>query len=381
VIPEGANPVNIAKYALAKITERRVPEQETYHAKVLHAKGNIFAKPGTYGAVLDYLGIGETRTMAICRIIEKHSCIPDPDLNRDPKTGDMTSYDKMCLNLHAQAATYYTAPGTDLPLDAGDIVMVMPKDRLILRIVEKSPHGPGQRDRGPAARGLFEDGAVVLAEDFVAHVSPDASAFVSKMKASDLGNFSNEFLLGLAANAQHESGFCANNAGDPNTTVSGERAHAIEKPDCKSRIRKFCSFGYWQMNICGKASDTTYGGVRFAIYYGIDINDKETLYAAITDPDKQFEFMYHDAQTLFSGVGDVYASEVNGLTGEALAGFWGGQIADWFENCRECANPEGDRLTKGNNFIRGTSQFTARQNLAKSMYREGVHMAPAETSG
>ncbi len=301
VIPEGANPVDIAKYALAKITERRVPEQETYHAKVLHAKGNIFAKPGTYGAVLDYLGIGETRTMAICRIIEKHSCIPDPDLNRDPKTGDMTSYDKMCLNLHAQAATYYTAPGTDLPdLDAGDIVMVMPKDRLILRIVEKSPHGPGQRDRGPAARGLFEDGAVVLAEDFVAHVSPDASAFVSKMKASDLGNFSNEFLLGLAANAQHESGFCANNAGDPNTTVSGERAHAIEKPDCKSRIRKFCSFGYWQMNICGKASDTTYGGVRFAIYYGIDINDKETLYAAITDPDKQFEFMYHDAQTLLA---------------------------------------------------------------------------------
>lgn len=372
-IPEGASNVDILKYVTGKITERKVPEQETYLAEVLYTKEVPQAFPGTLGAVSDYLGLFSQRRYAICRIPEKHSCLPKPDLNSNPDIKTMTEYDLMLLSMHANVGTYYTAPGTDLPgLSAGDIVMVVPKDGLILSVQESAPHGPGQRkgSRVSGVEAFDNEPYSVRAEDFVANVSPDASAFISKMKASDLGNFSNEFLLGLAANAQEESEFCANNAGDDRRTVSGNGVYAIVEPNCSGEVRYYCSFGYWQMNVCADKA----GGQLFAAYYGIDLNDKETLYAAITDPDKQFEFMYTHMQTLFGN--DVFASEVNGLTGEALAAYWGGQVADYWENCANCANPEENRTS----YYRGTSGFIARENLAKSMYREGTHMVSADSS-
>jgi len=185
-------------------------------------------------------------------------------------------------------------------------------------------------------------------------ISADAKAFVSEMKASPLGEFSTTFLTALAANAQHESNLCANNAGDRRDSVGGNGEYAINAVSCTNARGDYCSFGYWQLNVCS----STGAGQRFAEYYKIELTDKATLYKAIVDPAKQFEFMSVEMSKMFPEL--VYKEQMPGLTMDQSARHMAQEIAAKFERCVGCA---------------GGHEYIARGNLAAEMIKNGTHSA------
>ena len=66
--------------------------------------------------------------------------------------------------------------------------------------------------------------------------------FFLKMKSSPyFEGFSDNFLWGMVSNAQYESAYIVNNAGDTESQI-GKRTF--------EPVRNFCSFGYWQLNLC-----------------------------------------------------------------------------------------------------------------------------------
>ena len=151
----------------------------------------------------------------------------------------------------------------------------------------------------------------------------NAKEFFNELKASSyFSGFTDAFLWGLTANAQYESGFRANANGDPRTSTSLYSGNAIEVDGTY-----YCSFGYWQLNVCGGA------GMGFISFYSLDANNKEQVYNAITDKDKQFEYIAKRMKELFPG-------EYNdkSLTAE----YFGRQIAIRFERCQGC-DESGDQ--------------------------------------
>ena len=69
-----------------------------------------------------------------------------------------------------------------------------------------------------------------------------ANEMVEKLKASPyFDGFSDNFLWGMVSNSQYESGHIVNNAGDPESKIGKRKFEPV---------RKFCSFGYWQLNLC-----------------------------------------------------------------------------------------------------------------------------------
>ena len=371
LISDGASGADLLKQALNRAYERTSTfDNKLLRAEVLLARQVSSAGPGLVSAILDRIGWNTQRYFAICRIPEIHASIEKPDINR-VANGDITPRDKMLLSMHGR---YYTSPDENWihgALNPGDIVLVN-KEGIIISIEEKSKFNLPDKGNNISARGAFRNAPYsVRASDASLNASPNTSAFVEEMKNSDLGNFSEEFLLGLAANAQQESGLCASNAGDLRGDISGDGENAIYAPNCSNEEGYYCSFGYWQLNICSSGA----GGQRFAAYYRIDLNDREELYRAITDSNKQFEFMYSDMQELFGDA--VFKSEVTdgGVTyaGEDLARYWGGRIAKEFENCAKCGGPSST----------GDEEYIARQTIAAEMYRDGAHMSavgPTQTS-
>jgi len=63
-------------------------------------------------------------------------------------------------------------------------------------------------------------------------------------------------------------------------------------------------------------------------------------------------------QELFGSA--VFNDEVNGLSGEALAAYWGGRVAAEWEKCTGCAV--------------GQDKHMARKQLAADMYQAGTHI-------
>jgi hypothetical protein len=176
-----------------------------------------------------------------------------------------------------------------------------------------------------------------------AGASSNAEAFIAKMKASPhLKDFSDVILAGLAANAQKESAFCPENAGDPRGSTAGGSAHAIFSKSCSGREREHCSFGYWQMNVCSEGA----GGQRFAKFHGISLNDKEALHAAITDPEKQFEVIADEMIKLFGD--DVYEESWPDWTGAETAEWFGQEIAEKYEGCKHCSKNDTSWVERGN---------------------------------
>jgi hypothetical protein len=174
--------------------------------------------------------------------------------------------------------------------------------------------------------------------------SADANAFIAKMKASPhLKDFSDVLLAGLAANAQKESAFCPENAGDARGDIAtGNAKYAISSKNCSGRKKEYCSFGYWQMNICAKGA----GGQRFAEHFKIDLMDKKTLHAAITDPEKQFEVIAKEMINLFGD--DVYKEGWDGWTGAKTAEWFGQEIAEKYERCSHCYKGDTSWVERGN---------------------------------
>lgn len=121
-----------------------------------------------------------------------------------------------------------------------------------------------------------------------------ANQFFGKLKDSPFfAGFSDNFLWGLTANAFAESTFISNNAGDPESQI-GRRAY--------TPVKKFCSFGYWQLNLCssdgeGAALLKSKGQELTRDLYDPETEDK--YFNFITTENVQFEWVSARMKELF----------------------------------------------------------------------------------
>jgi len=258
-----------------------------------------------------------------------------------------------------QKAIDFIIPGTIIEVDFEDRINF--KGGILKEVLAFKPSAlPDWAQNIPGARQAFalgtsamlafggDDGAgsqgPALGTGTPAGSSPNAAAFIAKMKTSPhLKDFSDVLLAGLAANAQKESAFCPENAGDARGDIAtGNAKYAIKSKNCSGRERDHCSFGYWQMNVCADGA----GGQRFAEHFKIDLMDKEILHAAITDPEKQFEVIAKEMISLFGD--DVYKESWDGWTATESAEWWGQQIAEKYERCRHCKHGDTSWVERGN---------------------------------
>ena len=168
-----------------------------------------------------------------------------------------------------------------------------------------------------------------------------ATEFYNRLRASIwFKDYSREFLIGLTANANNESGFVENITGDPRAAGTGDRGIEVNG-------RAWCSFGYWQMNVCGAG----FGGDKFAQHFNINVLDKENrtaegeLFKAITTEEKQFEFL------------SVLLEQKRVKYHPQTAVEWARILAVEFERCHACADLGAGR----------DSQTRARMNVAAGL--------------
>jgi hypothetical protein len=185
-------------------------------------------------------------------------------------------------------------------------------------------------------------------------VSPDAVAFYNKLRSSGaFSGYSDAMLMGLAANAKQESNFTSNAAGDARSPGNKDHPRTITTVDGARGVEAdYCSFGYFQLNICPDNAE----GTRFIEFFGLDRNNKQEVLDAITNEEKQFQFMANRLAQIGS-ISQYIGQEVaEGYSEEETAAFYGRLIARDFENCSACAD--------------GQSKNRERQELAAALYRE-----------
>ena len=130
-----------------------------------------------------------------------------------------------------------------------------------------------------------------------ARIAPPSPAvldiFLNKLRKSEhFKGFSENFLLGLAANAWAESAFDPKAAGDPRGTTAGGNANAIEAV-YKSKKTNWCSFGYWQLNVCPANAQ----GSKFIEYF--TLNRDNDILRELWNEQKQFEFVAQQMKIIF----------------------------------------------------------------------------------
>jgi hypothetical protein len=185
-------------------------------------------------------------------------------------------------------------------------------------------------------------------------VSEDAVAFYNKLRSSGaFSGYSDTMLMGLAANAKQESNFTSNAAGDARSPGNKDHPRTITTVDGVRGVEAdYCSFGYFQLNICPDNAE----GTRFIEFFGLDRNNKQEVLDAITNEEKQFQFMANRLAQIGS-ISQYIGDEVaEGYSEEETAAFYGRLIARDFENCSACAD--------------GQSENRERQELAAALYRE-----------
>jgi len=171
------------------------------------------------------------------------------------------------------------------------------------------------------------------------HHTTAVDTFYNKLRSSDhFTNFKNSFLMGLAANAWHESGaYGPTAAGDSRLRPTGndDAGNPVDVHDTpaiqvnsKSTTRDYCSFGYWQLNVCSR----TGAGRTFATHFNMGFStvaEKAALYTKITTEEFQFEFMGVHMTTLFP----------EGLKTDSdtkTPSQWAQEIGTKFERCLWC---------------------------------------------
>lgn len=157
----------------------------------------------------------------------------------------------------------------------------------------------GSRDECTSVIQNFESGDFeVRSIESYARIAPPSSAaldkFLNKLKTSGFfGGFSDNFLLGLAANAWAESAFDPKAAGDPRDSTAGGSAKAI-LATYKGKTTNWCSFGYWQLNVCPEIAQ----GTAFIKHFKLGENKVEIL-IALRDEEKQFQFVAKKMEEIF----------------------------------------------------------------------------------
>lgn len=185
-------------------------------------------------------------------------------------------------------------------------------------------------------------------------ISADAVAFYNKIRSSSaFSGYSDAMLMALTANAQAESNFYSNAAGDARTEGNKDYPKTIRTANGTNGVEaNYCSFGYFQLNIC---PDTAEGSL-FIDFFGLDRNNPQEVLDAITDEEKQFEFMADRLKQIGTISQHIEQEVANGYSEEETAAFYGGLVARDFERCAGCAD--------------GGSKNRERQELAAALYRE-----------
>jgi len=200
--------------------------------------------------------------------------------------------------------------------------------------------------------GVSDSSQVFTSGDAV--VSEDAVAFYNRLRSSGaFQGYSDAMLMALTANAQAESNFYSNAAGDARSPGNKDYPKTIRTANGTNGAEaNYCSFGYFQLNIC---PDTAVGSL-FIDFFGLDRNNPQEVLDAITNEEKQFQFMANRL-TKIGTISKYLTQEVaDGLSEEETAAFYGGLIARDFERCAGCAD--------------GGSKNQQRQELAAALYRE-----------
>ena len=195
---------------------------------------------------------------------------------------------------------------------------------------------------------LFKNSpSVAAASTARSHYTAPLDAFYTRLRASDsFSTFKDNFLKGLAANAQHESGLRSDANGDRRPRVAD--TPAIEVGDHDS-----CSFGYWQLNVCS----TTGAGRAFAQFFGVGYGsmvEKARLLVLINSEANQFRFMGQHMRTMFP-------TSQTGQSGTKTASQWAQEIGIQFERCAWCKRaPAAGLKTVGSTTHREDHETIAR---------------------
>ncbi len=265
------------------------------------------------------------------RIIDEnspHSFIPNPcSLSRNDITKESAINPESLVAMHTDVIMMIDgAHGIAIPC-AGDIVEIELKkndfsyDLNIARFIRTIARNAGELSIAK------ETGCTTIARNFDTmqpHDQPrlpspkpagGTSAFFRKLKSSGFfEGFSDEFLIGLTANAQAESAYNATAAGDPlsyyaSLNQQGRVSNStLERVTARALSGK-CSFGYFQLNVC----PTDGGGSELLKLKNIDpVTEKQKAVEAITNEDNQFQYVSLALRRIFgdriSSIRDPYTA-------------------------------------------------------------------------
>jgi len=211
-------------------------------------------------------------------------------------------------------------------------------------------------------------------------VASNGADFMQKLRDSghfgDTSEFTDAFLAGLAANALKESGFKVPNPGDPVSYF--EKLHREGRlpgglarlNEVKSQaIDSYCSWGLFQLNICGGA------GVNFLKKYGynhkLTAEEKIKVYnELLSNGDKQMEYVASFSKS--NGTLNSIRSDPK-VTAQQAGEF----IAAYFERCSECKKTTNFTFPAGasGTGTDGNSQTLERGQIAEqflNQYKTGV---------
>ncbi len=242
------------------------------------------------------------------RIVEDnspHSFIPNPcSLSRNDVTKDSAINPESLVAMHTDVIMMIDGH-IAIPC-AGDIVEIQLKkndfsyDLNTARFIRTIARNAGEMSI------TKESGCTTIARNFdtmevhdgprlpVPNVAAGANAFFNKLKSSGFfEGFSDEFLIGLTANAQAESGFNASAAGDPLSYYADLNRQGRVRNSTFERVKTRalsgkCSWGYFQLNVC----PTDGGGSEFLKFKNIDpVTQKQKAVEAIINESNQFQYV------------------------------------------------------------------------------------------
>ena len=211
-------------------------------------------------AVVDF-GDGVERLEMKVRLFnhEVTDCpVPIPtDMIPSPFEGNLSLEERQWrISLHPNAYTVFRSSASET-FNFGDLVALREEDGVYF--ITKSLTNPMFL---PAGEVPEKDGNFNFNIKIGKKTAASVDEFVKKMQNTGyFEGYSVAMLYGIAANAQKESGFVVNIAGDCSNDARG-----IKVSETYRGGKKCCSFGFTQMHICGGA------GVDFCLW--LDGNSK-----------------------------------------------------------------------------------------------------------
>tara|TARA_Y100000592_G_scaffold781_1_gene1290 strand:+ start:32812 stop:34008 length:1197 start_codon:yes stop_codon:yes gene_type:complete len=197
------------------------------------------------------------------KFLSPHQLLEDP-CNVTRFTGDDEGLLNV-INQHTLCISKYDYSGA--PLKIGDVVSVSynPGDAgpidlqhcyfdSIEQVVKPEAVAASKNNNGDCSKLSELFGSGITAYEFpqiswsTAQEEKSDEFFRKLKESSQFQGFSDNFLWGLTANAIAESGLVRNIGGDPESTI-GKRDYAP--------IKNFCSFGYWQLQLCASGAEGT----------------------------------------------------------------------------------------------------------------------------